>query len=87
MTSSSSSTLAALVATCGVEADGRSSIRVYDPEAGRATLAASRALERRAEGDARCVAWSPSNGALCAGTTEAGCVLMKPDLSDLGRVP
>ena len=49
MTSSSSSTLAALVATCGVEADGRSSIRVYDPEAGRATLAASRA--RKAAGE------------------------------------
>jgi len=71
--------------------DGRSSassssVRVHAPEASSASLRAS-SVANDARGEALCVRWSPTNGALCVGTKGSGCALMRPDLTPLGAIP
>lgn len=82
-----------LLASCGRDgargggsSTSSSTVRVYAPESASASLRASRAIGAEA-GEALCVRWSPTNGALCVGTKTGGCALMKPDLETLGRVP
>lgn len=82
-----------LLASCGRDgargggsSTPSSTVRVYAPESASASLRASRAIGAEA-GEALCVRWSPTNGALCVGTKTGGCALMKPDLETLGRVP